>query len=277
MSLEMIGMKIAALRKEKGVRQEDLAAYVGVTAQAVSKWERGGVPDTELLPDIADFFGVSMDALFGRECLNAEDMHLSLQRRIAQEPKEMRFQVAMEYCWDMEKALFGHTGKELLEEYTQKTEPDSQTYSCIFTNEGFTRMGLGRRMQYFFLMPEVDNKEKTLFDGVDYHAFFKAFSDTDVFDACVLLHKRKSAKAFTEKLLMREMGINAEKAKEVVAVLKTYHLLKTTQIEMDEEVQTVYQFQPTAAFVAFLTFAREMIQPPDSYRYYKSGREKPFL
>lgn len=66
MDMTIIGKQIAALRKERGIKQEELAGYVGVTAQAVSKWENGGVPDTELIPKIADFFGVSIDALFGR-------------------------------------------------------------------------------------------------------------------------------------------------------------------------------------------------------------------
>ena len=55
-----IGRTIAALRRERGARQEDLARFVNVTAQAVSKWENGGVPDAEMLPLIADFFEVSI-------------------------------------------------------------------------------------------------------------------------------------------------------------------------------------------------------------------------
>ena len=50
MSIEMIGRQIASMRKEKGIKQEELANYVGVSTQAVSKWENGGVPDTELYP-----------------------------------------------------------------------------------------------------------------------------------------------------------------------------------------------------------------------------------
>ena len=56
MSMEAIGKNIALFRKEKGATQEQLAKYVGVSPQAVSKWENGGVPDTELLAKIADFF-----------------------------------------------------------------------------------------------------------------------------------------------------------------------------------------------------------------------------
>lgn len=64
-----IGLNILALRRKKGITQEELARYVGVSAQAVSKWENGGVPDTELLPKIADFFEISIDKLFDRENL----------------------------------------------------------------------------------------------------------------------------------------------------------------------------------------------------------------
>ena len=57
---------ITRLRKERGLTQEQLGQLVGVSAQAVSKWEKGGAPDVELLPVLADRLGVSMDALFGR-------------------------------------------------------------------------------------------------------------------------------------------------------------------------------------------------------------------
>ena len=62
-----IGDKIAKYRKLKGYTQEQLGELVGVSGQAVSKWEHGGVPDTYLLPTISKVLGVSIDALFGVE------------------------------------------------------------------------------------------------------------------------------------------------------------------------------------------------------------------
>ena len=62
-----LGKNIYELRKEKGVTQDELAAELGVTAAAVSKWEKGNtLPDVLMVCAIADFFGVSTDELLGR-------------------------------------------------------------------------------------------------------------------------------------------------------------------------------------------------------------------
>lgn len=60
-----LGEKIKCLRKQKNLSQEVLANYLGVSFQAVSKWESGTtMPDVMLIPAIASFFGVSTDELF---------------------------------------------------------------------------------------------------------------------------------------------------------------------------------------------------------------------
>ena len=61
-----IGTNIYTLRKEKKITQAQLAEKLGVSEQAVSKWENDQcAPDVSLFPIIADFFGVSIDRLFG--------------------------------------------------------------------------------------------------------------------------------------------------------------------------------------------------------------------
>jgi len=62
-----IGNVIAEKRKDLNMTQEALARKLGVTNQAVSKWELDqACPDIQLLPLLADSFGISIDALFGR-------------------------------------------------------------------------------------------------------------------------------------------------------------------------------------------------------------------
>lgn len=64
MTKETLGMRIAALRKSKGMTQLDLAERMGVTDKAVSKWERDlCCPDINTLPKLAETFAISVDEL----------------------------------------------------------------------------------------------------------------------------------------------------------------------------------------------------------------------
>ena len=67
MNDHLIGIQISKFRKAAGLTQEELGEAVGISGQAVSRWECGGAPDVALLPAIADKLGVTIDALFGRE------------------------------------------------------------------------------------------------------------------------------------------------------------------------------------------------------------------
>lgn len=61
---ETIGNRIAKFRKAKGMTQEDLASKLGVSSQAVSKWETdASCPDISLLPQLSNVLGVTTDEL----------------------------------------------------------------------------------------------------------------------------------------------------------------------------------------------------------------------
>ena len=65
---ETLGKRIVANRKKKGMTQDQLAEKLGITAQAVSKWENDqSCPDIAMLPKLAEIFGISTDALLGYE------------------------------------------------------------------------------------------------------------------------------------------------------------------------------------------------------------------
>jgi len=286
MNIKNIGAVIYELRKTKGITQDELAKYVGVSAQAVSKWENGGVPDTELLPKIADFFEVSIDKLFGKCDSNTNITSAIFEHiRKTKPDSEERFKAIFELCWDIERSIFnfgGNVDAEIInggkiKDYELMNKPDDQQYSSILSDHGFTRMGIANKLQYFLYVPEIKDKEKGLFENINYTEFFRELSDEYVFNSFLLFFKRDSKKAFTENLFVKELNVDLEKTKEIIRVLTKYHLIKKTQIELDDELKDVYTFFPTPSFVSLLIFAKEIIEPPHSFAFYSEGRAKPYL
>ncbi len=71
-----IGNNIKRLRQHKNLTQDQVAEKLRVSYQAVSKWENNAnAPDIALLPEIANFFGVSIDALFSDNVMDYSDLH----------------------------------------------------------------------------------------------------------------------------------------------------------------------------------------------------------
>ena len=75
--------RIKKLRKEKDMTQEQLAEYMGVSPQAVSRWETGTTcPDIFALPALAELFGFTVDGLLGvdekekQKLLSSEQKHI---------------------------------------------------------------------------------------------------------------------------------------------------------------------------------------------------------
>ncbi len=150
MELNIAGT-IRSLRKEMGITQEEFAKAMGVTTQAVSKWERGeGYPDITFLPDIAEYFHVSLDTLCGIDEQQKQQQISSIIRATANASYEEGVRIAREGLAkfphsvqlknNLAEALMGCTAqwtppKEVLEEVIRLYEdilghcPDLNTIS----------------------------------------------------------------------------------------------------------------------------------------------------
>lgn len=89
MDQKRIGAFIAQCRKEKNLTQMQLAELLGITNQAVSKWENGrGMPDVSLLQPLCDALGISLNELFSGEHISAEEYKGKAEENIAKLVKE---------------------------------------------------------------------------------------------------------------------------------------------------------------------------------------------
>ncbi len=81
------GEKICKVRRERDLTQDELAQAVGVSYQSVSKWETGTCfPDTQTLPLMADYFGVSVDFLFYGKNIAYDEIYEKVYDKVKSQP-----------------------------------------------------------------------------------------------------------------------------------------------------------------------------------------------
>ena len=114
-----MGAIIGKFRKEQGLTQEALAQKLGVTNQAVSKWEAGqNYPDVQLLPLLADTFGITIDQLFGRSTTEPEMKCCKLEG----------------LPWENDNTLHGvlYVGHTLVKESNLNRYPQAETLTLAY-------------------------------------------------------------------------------------------------------------------------------------------------
>ncbi|MCL2494441.1 MAG: helix-turn-helix domain-containing protein [Oscillospiraceae bacterium] len=111
---QILSERILSLRKEKSLTQEALAQQLGVSFQAVSKWENEqSCPDIALLPQLAEIFEVTIDSLFGRQAPEAPPAEAPPAPVIIEEPV---FATGFDLPWPDDQTLRGvvYWGRKLL-------------------------------------------------------------------------------------------------------------------------------------------------------------------
>ncbi len=102
-----IARTIITKRKEKGITQDELAAYIGVSKASVSKWETGqSYPDITFLPQLATYFNISIDELIGYSPQMTKEDIKKLYHRLSSEFSSQPFDEVLAECRTIIKKYF---------------------------------------------------------------------------------------------------------------------------------------------------------------------------
>ena len=132
-----LGNKIKQLRYRASLTQEQLAEILGLSAQAISKWENSvSMPDIALLPTLAETFGVSIDELFDltteqkyRRIENRMDVQDDLEPDIFREYEDfLKEQIRTGNNTLKATGLLAHLYHHRLESFAKKAGSDRQSY-----------------------------------------------------------------------------------------------------------------------------------------------------
>lgn len=258
----ILGVKIKEFRTKKGITQEELGQLVGVTTQAVSKWERGGTPDAELLPPIARALGVSIDALYDMEQDTGSRLEDFIIEELYSKEDEEAFQRAVSLCIAIEMGLFkldalkNKAVGEMLDAVND--EQNHEYFSTLVSNEGLVRTRLSQNGRYFFMMPEPEGGYCDFLENIDgLSQIFATLSDADALKILFFMYQRNH-KQISAQLIAESVGVSEEKVEKIMEQLAEINIASCSEVEMIEGDVKAYSVRREATLLPLLTFAREM-------------------
>lgn len=265
---DVLSGRIAELRKERGLTQEQLGQLVGVSAQAVSKWEKGGAPDVELLPALADRLGVTIDGLFGREGGEVVDVHQTAARWLHTVPAEQRFDQICRLCWTLAKNLLddidipdiGYLGRAVMMEQ----DPDmAQTWamSRVFLDGGLMLSLHAEDLSFASVWPEpADGYDAHFAPMDDYRALFAALARPGCLEVLEYLHSRPY-RHYVPETVAHALSLPMDEVQSLLDRLLELKILQKTELELVDGLTNSYsRREEDVTLVPFLYLARCMMQ-----------------
>ncbi|MGM9974396.1 MAG: helix-turn-helix domain-containing protein [Clostridiaceae bacterium] len=278
-----IGDLIAKYRKQRGMTQEELGKKIGVTTQAVSRWECGGTPDVFLLPAIADTLGVNIDALFGRNTGEAVDLDELIYNRINTIPKENRFDYISRMIWTSIKSLPGIKGMQDMKYLENSMESigvgEKSTWmrSCIVTDDGFALGVPAEDYPFFAVFPEPkDGFDSLLSLDEEYQKLFEVLGRPNHFRVLRYLYQHDE-NYYISVTVAKKLSIDIEEAENILSELHKINLLKKRSLELEDKTVPTYIVHSNGSLVPFLIFAKWIMDPDDSWQFRWDTRKKPYL
>ena len=281
-----IGEKIAKYRKLKGYTQEQLGEFLGVSGQAVSKWENGGVPDTYLLPNIAKVLGVSVDILFGvekkisdytKDEILDDLFKFCLQKTNCKEDKIDFFEFMFETIWTLQSAYFGNESRTMLKDIIEKNSGNQQITSQIINDEGTTYLSLVENFPFFCAVGDTPEISKKLLSEKNFAEFFSLLASEEGMKAIIFTQTATETSQYTADMIAKKIGITLENFLEVEPLLVKYGLLNEDSLTLDDNVIKVYHKWSNPELRPLLIMAYQFINARQCYYDFTCNRTKPYF
>lgn len=278
---------LQALRKKRGVTQEQLALHLGVSPQAVSKWENGSYPDGDLLPRLADYFEVSIDYLYGREKEKApleQEIMEACQKVHAENPEENYelYELILRYIWAM------HIGswKENKFYYERnRIDGEVETATLLLSQSGFSHMRLNKNLEFSIIMKEPEDGFASYFKVTDELAgLFGFLSEKDNLKVLFYLFSLKGQEGVRSITVAKALHIKTEKAEAALDYLSRLDnklgMLREMQMldeyDREEKVYFLNAINATGVLV-LLVGANMLLHPPHAFTTEICSRSKAFF
>ena len=267
---------IKRLRLEKNLTQEQLATKLGVSAQAVSKWETSETyPDGALLVPLANELEVSLDELFGNETVTMADISGRIVKLLHNTEAKERFNVARDIGWQIERGLF-NCRMEIGKRYDPNEIKNQKNASYILDDNGFTIVSNGKE-PFFSVFPQpAEGYGHFLNDKKDLQEIFAALSHESTMNALIYLYHKPENYLFEKEVLERDCAIQKEQLENVLDDLLTLKVIWMQKLTINGDERMLFYSRPNHNLLALFIMARQ-IGYKGAYSLQSHIRNTPFI
>ncbi len=284
MENHMIGEQITQYRKALNMTQEELGKAVGVSTQAVSRWENGGAPDVALLPAIADKLGVTIDVLFGREGGQRLDIHETVAQWLAGVPIKERFDQLCRLNWTALKNMIAGKGKfpdiSYLENCEMRNEePDRADLATaqVWLEGGFMLDVHAENMSFSSIWPKPEKGYEAYFASMDqYRTLFAVLSRPGCLELLEYLNSQTS-RLYVPEALAAALRMPLQEVETILQELLALHVMHKKELQLTDGLTTAYTLFQGTTLVPFLYMARCMMQYGQNLVVVGDGDAAPLL
>ena len=272
-----LAQNIKKRRLEMGMTQEQLAAILNVSAQAVSKWETSDTyPDGNLLTALSSALNVSLDVLFDNNIATMEDVSWRLMEMIKHTKASDRIKVVREACWQIQKGLFMREMDEPKASYSPLEINKLHYRSYYNANEGFTYVS-NEESPFFMVFADEDGSfAEAIGDGEKMRLFFELLGDKDTMNAMMYLHRMDQRYVFEADVLAQACEISADKIQTVMDNLVKLYAVYKREVVIDGVKCNVYQSLASYTFIALMLVAQSL-DYNGVFNNRSNGRSTPYL
>lgn len=272
MNCDTLGEQIAKFRKAQGLTQEDLAKAVGVSSQAVSRWECGGAPDVALLPAIGDKLGVTIDALFGREAGERVDVAKVVDRWLREFPERERMERFCRLVW---KSMGGflYDGMEMPRmEYLQSSRQHINGENQLMYTMGRSGGGIlmdvhAADLAFVTLWPEPEEGYAAYFPPMENcRQLFSILAKPHCLEILDTLGRQKCG-FFLPEVLSRKVGIPTGEVAALLDEMEKAGVVCSMELEMEQGEVKAYKVSQPLKLIPLMMAAQSFMETKVVYMY----------
>lgn len=274
-----LSQNIKKYRLQLNITQEELAARLKVSPQAISKWETGSsCPDCSLLVSLSRALGVSLDEIFENDLVSVDDTAKRAFKTVLQAESGEEFKVAHNIAWQLHRALFLHHCKDKAS-CSCHEDPhlfSEATSAYVVENDGFTIVSNGKE-PFIMLVTEPPEGFGDFINSFDQITeVFAALGSPHTSRALLYLLQYKLDFYFEADYLARECDIPADEIGRVIDDLIKLKMLNRMESTVKGEHRVLYNSYPVHKYIGLYLLAQE-IGNNKGYLMTGTPRSKPLL